>query len=72
LVPLKGQLTFLLPQPEVNYALLAGDLYMFSRSDGILLGGTHERNVWTLDVNEQAKATILAGHQALFDSFRKC
>jgi D-amino-acid oxidase len=72
LVPLKGQLTFLLPQPEVNYALLAGDLYMFSRSDGILLGGTHERNVWTLDVNEQAKATIVEGHKALFDSFRKC
>jgi D-amino-acid oxidase len=72
LVPLKGQLTFLLPQPEVNYALLAGDLYMFSRSDGILLGGTHERNVWTLDVNEQAKATIVAGHKALFDRFRQC
>jgi len=39
LVPMKGQLTFLLPQPEVQYAVLTGDLYMFPRSDGILLGG---------------------------------
>jgi glycine/D-amino acid oxidase-like deaminating enzyme len=42
LTPVKGQLTFLLPQPEVQYATIVGDLYMFSRSDGILLGGTHE------------------------------
>jgi D-amino-acid oxidase len=40
LVPIKGQLTFLLPQPEIRYAVLPGDLYMFPRSDGILLGGT--------------------------------
>jgi hypothetical protein len=32
LVPLKGQLTVLLPQPEVDYATLAGDLYMFART----------------------------------------
>jgi glycine/D-amino acid oxidase-like deaminating enzyme len=72
LVPLKGQLTFLLPQPEVNYAVLSGELYMFPRSDGILLGGTHERGVWTLEPDQQAKARILAGHKALFDSFRSC
>ena len=72
LIPLKGQLTVLLPQPEVNYALLAGELYMFSRSDGILLGGTHERNVWTLNPDLEAKARIIAGHKALFDAFRGC
>jgi D-amino-acid oxidase len=73
LVPLKGQLTFLLPQPEVQYAALPPDwLYMFPRTDGILLGGTHEMNNWSLDVNEQAKQKILAGHKAFFDAFRSC
>jgi glycine/D-amino acid oxidase-like deaminating enzyme len=72
LIPLKGQLTFLLPQPEVNYAMLAGDFYMFPRSDGILLGGTHERGVWSLDPDLQAKARIVAGHQAIFNAFRTC
>jgi D-amino-acid oxidase len=72
LVPVKGQLTFLLPQPEVDYAVLNGELYMFPRSDGILLGGTHERGVWNLDVDSAARARILAGHKAFFDGFRTC
>ena len=42
LTPVKGQLTFLLPQPEVDYIYLRGELYMFPRRDGILLAGTHE------------------------------
>jgi D-amino-acid oxidase len=72
LVPIKGQLTFLLPQPEVEYAVLNGELYMFPRSDGILLGGTHERGVWNLDVDPEAKARIIGGHKAFFDGFRGC
>jgi D-amino-acid oxidase len=72
LVPIKGQLTFLVPQPEVRYAVLAGDLYMFPRSDGILLGGTHERGVWTLDPDPAAKERMLAGHRKIFEGFRPC
>ena len=72
LVPLKGQLTFLLPQPEVRYAVLHGDLYMFSRSDGVLLGGTHENGVWSLDPDPAAKERILSGHREFFDGFRRC
>ena len=66
LVAVKGQLTVLLPQPEVDYAVLAGDLYMFSRRDGVLLGGTHERGVTTLEPDLEAKARILDGHARLF------
>jgi len=72
LTPVKGQLTFLLPQPEVQYATIAGDLYMFSRSDGVLLGGTHEEGVWSLEPDLERKKEILAGHKAFFDSFRRC
>lgn len=56
----------LLPQPEVDYAVLAGGLYMFARSDGILLGGTHERGVATLEPSLEAERTILDGHAHFF------
>jgi glycine/D-amino acid oxidase-like deaminating enzyme len=66
LVPVKGQLTILLPQPEIDYAMLYGDLYMFSRRDGVLLGGTHEEGVFTLEPNLAAKERIVEGHARLF------
>jgi glycine/D-amino acid oxidase-like deaminating enzyme len=72
LVPVKGQLTFLIPQPEVQYAVLNGEFYMFPRSDGILLGGTHEEGVSTLEPDPAAKQRILEGHRRFFDGFRSC
>jgi D-amino-acid oxidase len=70
ITPIKGQLSFLLPQPEIDYIALSGDLYMFPRRDGILLGGTHERGVWTLDPNLDLARQVLEGHQKLFSSMR--
>ncbi len=69
LTPVKGQLTVLLPQPEVDYITLAGSLYMFPRRDGILLGGTTERGVSDLEVNEEAKAAVMEGHARFFAGF---
>jgi D-amino-acid oxidase len=66
LIPVKGQLSVLLPQPEVDYIVIGGGGYMFPRSDGILLGGTFERGVWTRDVNEEARRRIVEGHMQLF------
>jgi glycine/D-amino acid oxidase-like deaminating enzyme len=66
LIPIQGQLTYLLPQPEVNYIVLSGDLYMFPRRDGIVLGGTHVRGEWSLEPDLAAKNRILAGHARLF------
>jgi len=63
LVPLKGQLTVMVPQPEVNYHTNGGvppvpgaslGIHMMARSDGIVLGGTSQRGVWTLDFRETA------------------
>jgi len=68
LEPVKGQLTFVLPQPEVDYIALYGDLYMMPRKDGILLGGTHERGNWSLELDMEAFERIVAGHQRLFGS----
>ena len=63
-------LTFVLPQPEVDYVALFGDLYMMPRKDGILLGGTHERGNWNAEPDPEARERILEGHQKLFASMR--
>jgi glycine/D-amino acid oxidase-like deaminating enzyme len=68
LTPIKGQLTILLPQPEVRYAALPPGLYMLPRSDGILLGGTFVRGDWTLEFDSAAEERILAGHTKAFAS----
>ena len=70
LVPIKGQLTVLLPQPEVDDITLTDDLYMFPRRDGILLGGTHERGDWTLEPNIDAQTRIVSAHQTFFARMR--
>ena len=64
--PIKGQLTILRPQPEIDYVTLPPDLYMFPRHDGIVLGGTFERGVSTLEPDRAAEDRILAGHAKFF------
>ncbi|PYP85347.1 MAG: FAD-dependent oxidoreductase [Blastocatellia bacterium AA13] len=70
LTPVKGQLTVLLPQPEVDYAIVTQGLYMFPRKDGIMLGGTFERGVETLTPNPEAEERILSGHQRIFSTMK--
>jgi glycine/D-amino acid oxidase-like deaminating enzyme len=61
LIPARGQLEVLLPQPEIDYAYI-GRGHMFPRSDGILLGGVFDRNDWSLEVNPEQSARILNTH----------
>jgi len=73
LTPVKGQLSFLLPQPEVEYSVVYGSgLYMFSRHDGVLLGGTHDEGDWSLEVDDQTRDEIVAKQKEFFDSMRGC
>lgn len=71
LTPIKGQLTILVPQPEIDYATEPPDgLYMFPRPDGILLGGTHEEGNWDLAPNREAETRIMAAHTQIFRDMR--
>ncbi len=70
LIPIKGQLTVLVPQPEVDYAVVQGGLYLFPRRDGIQLGGTHERGEWSMSPDPRLSAQLLADHRALFAAMR--
>jgi glycine/D-amino acid oxidase-like deaminating enzyme len=71
LMPLKGQLTVLMPQPEITYSTSgaakplppgAGFIHMMPRTDGIVLGGTSLRDDWTLTVDEPQRQRIVDTH----------
>lgn len=71
LTPIKGQLSFLLPQPELDYMTVGpGDIYMFPRRDGVLLGGSHERGVWSTEPDPATTERILRENAALFGGMR--
>ncbi len=71
IVPVKGQLTVLLPQPEIRYVALIQGLCMTPRADGILLGGTREPGEWSLEPNREAEERILKGHGDFFARMAK-
>ena len=71
--PLKGQLTLLMPQPEVDYttfgaatAAAGGFVHMGPRSDGIALGGTSVEGDWSLEPDDEARTRIVDAHIDLF------
>lgn len=80
LTPLKGLLVLLPPQPDVHYSTNGGwqipagqrglFVHMMPRTDGIVLGGTSERGVWSTDVNEAEVKRIVDNHATLFAAMR--
>lgn len=65
--PVRGQLVTLLPQPEVDYNIVTlGDVYMFGRWDGIVLGGTFQHGNWSLEPDPNDTAEILRGNGEIF------
>ncbi|MGN6278862.1 MAG: FAD-dependent oxidoreductase [Sphingomonas sp.] len=66
ITPMRGQLAVLLPQPEVDYALETGDgMYMFSRTDGVILGGTADRGNWSTEVDPATTDALIRRHTAI-------
>jgi glycine/D-amino acid oxidase-like deaminating enzyme len=79
LLPLKGQLTVMVPQPEVNYHTNGGvppvpgaslGIHMMARGDGIILGGTSQRGVWTLEPDEDERRRVVESHIKVFGAMR--
>ncbi len=69
--PIKGQLTFLAPQPEIDYSLEGsvpggGRIGVLPRSDGIALGHVMERDDWSLEPIEEEITTRLDRAGRLF------
>jgi hypothetical protein len=79
LIPLKGQLTVMAPQSEVNYHTNGGvppvpgaslGIHMMARNDGIILGGTSQRGVWTLEPDEAERKRVVDSHISVFGAMK--
>jgi len=66
LIPVKGQLVVLKPEEDINYLMIYRGKYMFPRQDGVLLGGTFEKNEWSLTPDPTATEDILTRHAEIF------
>ena len=66
-MPVRGQLTHLLPQAEIDYTYIAREpglssLYMFPRHTSVVLGGTRERGITSLEPDPAIVERMLEGH----------
>jgi glycine/D-amino acid oxidase-like deaminating enzyme len=79
LVPVKGQLSLLLPQPEVQYRVgsritgLDGEsinVSMNPRSDGIVIGNLQERGSWSLEPLDDVRERNVTAAMRFFNAMR--
>lgn len=63
LTPVRGQILFMPPQPELDYGYIdpKNDLYMFPRSDGVIFGGSHELGEPSTEPDPAVTTRILRG-----------
>ena len=61
MIAARGQLVVFLPQPELDYNLTYGSTYIFPRSDGVITGGTFERDNWSIEPDPKTTNEILQG-----------
>lgn len=69
LVPVRGQLEILLPQPEIDYCYVSNG-YMFPRNDGVILGGTWDHDDWSLTPKPEQTASILDVHTEIMKGLK--
>ena len=58
---------YCVPQPEVDYCYLADAGHMFPRRDGIILGGTWDRDDWSLTPDPEQTTSIIEGHLSIMN-----
>ncbi|MEP2650841.1 MAG: FAD-dependent oxidoreductase [Paraglaciecola sp.] len=70
IIPARGQLSFLLPQSNIDYGYAMmhpnhGLLYSFPRKTGILIGGSVGKGDWNTSIDESEVKRMVKGHAAL-------
>jgi glycine/D-amino acid oxidase-like deaminating enzyme len=74
LVPIKGQLTVCVPQPEVNYQVAwhnpTANVGINPRHDGIVVGHMMERGNWSLEPNEEVRKQNVNAAMTFFANMR--
>jgi glycine/D-amino acid oxidase-like deaminating enzyme len=75
LVPIKGQLTVMVPQPEVHYRASGrtpsgGNATMNPRSDGIVVGNLQDPGNWSLEVDQDVRQRNVDAAIEFFNAMR--
>jgi glycine/D-amino acid oxidase-like deaminating enzyme len=75
LVPIKGQLTVMVPQPDVNYRASGrtpsgGNATMNPRSDGIVVGNLQDPGNWSLEPDEEVRQRNVQAAIEFFGAMR--
>ncbi|MEP0176163.1 MAG: FAD-dependent oxidoreductase [Paraglaciecola sp.] len=70
IIPARGQLSFLLPQSNIDYGYAMmhpnhGLLYSFPRKTGVLIGGSVGKGDWNTRVDESEVQRMVNGHAML-------
>ena len=65
--PMRGQLSFLLPQNDIDYGYVVGRseyglLYSFPRKTGVLLGGSGDLDDWDMEPRADEVKRMVDGH----------
>ena len=76
LVPIKGQLTVLVPQPEVKYrangrTANGGNASMNPRADGIVIGNLQDRGNWSLEPDPEVRQRNMEAAIEFFGAMRR-
>jgi D-amino-acid oxidase len=69
LVPVKGQLTLLIPQTEVSYRM-SGAGGMNPRNDGIVIGNLMERGNWSLEPDPAVRQRVVESAMQFFAAMK--
>jgi glycine/D-amino acid oxidase-like deaminating enzyme len=75
LTPVKGQLTAMVPQPEIDYrasgpATNGANATMNARSDGIIVGNLQDPGNWSLEVDEEVRQRNVNAAIEFFSAMR--
>ncbi|MDU0353991.1 hypothetical protein RS130_08650 [Paraglaciecola aquimarina] len=76
IMPAKGQLVLMPPDPAVDYLTVGGSdskkpLYMFSRKDVMIVGGTFKPGDWSTEPEPLETERIIHEHQQLFAGLKR-
>lgn len=72
LTPAKGQLVFMPPDLDVDFLTIGGgdsNLYMFSRSDAIVLGGLSRKDDYSTHAEPAETERMVSEHRRIFSGF---
>ena len=70
MMPVSGQLSFLIPQPDFRYRISSKDGYAIPRKDGIILGGNGLEGNWDETPSREQTEKVVHALQEIMNNFR--